>query len=141
MSTRSYYYIERERQFLRQNAFADWFVTAFTYSLVLMYARTDLCYATRCTATYHAPPTKIQKEKYISIEYSKGRTYMPSPTARSMFRNMSPTTTKTICRNVSTFFRNGLKFYPFLQMVLGYCSNWPASKSIFVGAGYPLTRA
>ena len=34
------------------------------------------------------------------------------------------------------FFKDGPKFYPFLQMVLDYCSNRPAPKNVFVGAGH-----
>ena len=49
------------------------------------------------------------------------------------------TTIKTICRNVSIFFKNGPKFYSLLQIERDYCSIRPAPRKTFLGAGHPLT--
>ena len=38
------------------------------------------------------------------------------------------------------FSRDGPKFEPLIQMKRDHCSNRPAPKNIFLGAGHPLTR-
>ena len=54
---------------------------------------------------------------------------------------VTSTTTKTICRNTSIFFKNGPKFHPLLQIEWGYCSIRSTPRKVFLGAGHGLTRA